>query len=145
MASLLDRLQKPVISVTKDAKVMDAIRVMLEHRVGAALILENGKAKGIFTERDLMAKVVLAKRDPEKTSVSEVMTSPVIPIDQNADPDTALRLMLDRHIRHLPVIDVAGKAVGMLSMRHLMRHQIDALTHEVGALANYIGSDGIGG
>jgi CBS domain-containing protein len=145
MASVLKRMQKPVVSIRKDATVMDAVHAMLEARVGATVILEDGKAKGIFTERDLMAKVVLAKRNAETTPVSAVMTSPVIPISQNADPEEALRIMVDRHIRHLPVVDATDKVVGMLSMRHLMRARIDELTQEVGALANYIGSDGIGG
>jgi CBS domain-containing protein len=100
---------------------------------------------GVFTERDVMIKIVLEKRSAEATHVGQVMTAPAVTIEQNADMSDALQIMIDRHIRHLPVTDHEGKVVGMLSMRHLMREQIEALKLEVGSLANYIGSDGPGG
>jgi CBS domain-containing protein len=124
---------------------MAAIGVMLEHRVGAVVVLDDGRPVGIFTERDVMAKVVVKQLDPATTTVSAVMTSPVIPIDQDADVADALQIMIDKHIRHLPVIDHDGKVLGMLSMRHIMREQIEILKQEVGGLANYIAADGGGG
>jgi CBS domain-containing protein len=143
--SLLKMALKPAVSIEPTASVMAAIGLMFEKHVGAAVVLEGGRADGIFTERDLMVKVVLNKLDPEKTPVSAVMTSPVVPIDVDASVADALRLMIDRHIRHLPVIDRDGQVLGMLSMRYLMREQIARLEQEVGALENYIGAEGVAG
>jgi CBS domain-containing protein len=142
---LLKMALKPAVSIERNASVMAAIGVMHERRVGAAVVLQRGRAEGIFTERDLMVKVVLKKLDPEKTPVSVVMTSPVVPIGVDASIADALRVMVDLHVRHLPVIDEGGQVVGMLSMRHLMREQIDRLEQHVGALENYIGTEGIAG
>ena len=124
----INELQKPLVGVLKDTKVMDMLQLMLDRGVGAAVVVADGQAIGIFTERDLMTKVVLARRDPDKTMVSEVMTSPVLRIEQDAEPDAALQIMLDRHIRHLVVMDTAGRTTGMLSIRHLMSHKIGELT-----------------
>jgi CBS domain-containing protein len=142
---LLKMAHKPAVSVGRDTTVMAAIRLMFEKRVGAAIVLEHNRPAGIFTERDVMVKVVLNKLNPETTPVSEVMTSPIIPIHVNASVADALRVMLDRHIRHLPIVDSDAGVLGMLSMRHLMRERIDRLEQQVGALENYIGTDGIAG
>ena len=143
--SLLKMALKPAISVERSASVLAAIGLMYERRVGAAVVLQGGRAEGIFTERDVMVKIVLRKLDPEKTLVSAVMTSPVVPIGVDANIAEALRVMIDLHVRHLPVIDEDGQVLGMLSMRHLMREQIDRLEQQVGALENYIGTEGIAG
>ena len=139
---LLNKADKPAISVSKDAKVIDAVRIMVQNRVGATVVLENGRCAGIFTERDVMSKVVLHGLDPKTTPVSTVMTSPVIPIDQNADPIDAMKLMIEKHIRHLPVVDADNKALGMLSIRHLLQEEVEDLKREIGALQNYAGYDG---
>jgi CBS domain-containing protein len=143
--SLLKMALKPAVRVERNASVMAAIGLMYERRVGAAVVLQGGRAEGIFTERDLMVKVVLKKLDPERTLISAVMTSPVVPIEVDKSIADALRVMIDLHVRHLPVIDKDGQVLGMLSMRHLMREQIDRLEQQVGALENYIGTEGIAG
>jgi len=116
--------------------------MMLDNQVGAALILEDGRAVGMFSERDLMGKVVAERLDPATTKVSAVMTSPVHTIPVEADPAAALELMLDKHIRHLPLVDVQRRVEGILSMRYLMRHQIDRLQDRARSLENYLGSEG---
>ncbi len=146
MESVLLRLaRKPPVTVRRDATVVEAVLVMLEHRVGAALILEDGRAVGMFTERDIMAKVVAERRDPASTKVSAVMTSPVHTIPAEAEPAAALELMLDKHIRHLPLVDIQRRVVGILSMRYLMRHQIDRLRDRAQSLENYLGSEDVAG
>jgi CBS domain-containing protein len=145
MSAVLKKARKPAATVTTDTKVIDAIRLMMESRVGATAVVDNGKLRGVFTERDVMNKIVLGKLDPETTPVSKVMTSPVTTVDQHVELGDALQTMLDRHIRHLPIVDREGKVLGMLSMRHVLREQVESLKQEVGALANYIGSDGPGG
>lgn len=142
---LYNKASKPAFCVPREITVLDAVRLMVDKRIGAALIADDGRPAGIFTERDLMNKVVAQGKDPARVRVGEVMTSPVIPVLADADVDDAVHLMLDRHIRHLPVVDREGKVVGMLSIRNLMQDQIDSLRHEVSGLAAYAGYDGGGG
>jgi len=145
MSALLRLARRPPLSVPADAWVLDACRVMIAHHVGAVLVIEDGRARGIFTERDILLKMITTGRDPKTTPVSAVMTTPVFTIGADASRTRALRQMLKRHIRHLPLVDDADKVLGILSMRHLMREEIDILQSEVEGLSNYAGSDGIGG
>lgn len=143
MDSVLLRLaRRPPVTIRRDATVQEAVRVMLDNRVGAALVLEDGRAVGVFTERDLMGKVVAERRDPVITRVADVMTSPVLTIPAEAEPTAALELMLDKHIRHLPIVDIQRRVVGILSMRYLMRHQIERLQDRARTLENYLGTEG---
>ena len=145
MSLLVKLAHKPIVSVGSSARASEAIHAMIEKRVGAALVVEGTRPVGIFTERDVMSKIVAQKRDPETTPISAVMTSNVELISSKASPTEALRIMVERHFRHLPVVDETGNVVGMLSMRHLMREQIRRLEDQVGALENYIGTEGISG
>jgi CBS domain-containing protein len=143
MDSVLLRLaRRPPVTIRRDATVVEAVRVMLDNRVGAALVLEDGRAVGVFTERDVMAKVVAERLDPATTKIAAVMTSPVLTIPAEAEPAAALELMLEKHIRHVPLVDVQRRVVGILSMRYLMRHQIDRLQDRARSLENYLGSEG---
>ena len=145
MTSVLKKADQRLISVARDASVLDAVRRMVENRVGAILVLEGNRAHGVFTERDLMAKVVLAGLDAGKTTVASVMTSPVQTVDAESDAAEALKKMMDGHFRHLPVTGNDGSVVGMLSIRHLMQDQIEELREEVGSLEAYMSFDGGGG
>jgi CBS domain-containing protein len=145
LSTLMNKARKPPVSVHRDLTVMAAVHLMADRKVGAALILDNERPVGIFTERDLMIKVVLEGRVPALTRVSEVMSSPVVSVREHAGLDEAVRLMLRRHIRHLPLVDAAGRVQGMLSMRHLVTDEIDELQHSVNGLQAYLGYDGAGG
>jgi CBS domain-containing protein len=142
---LMNKASKPPISVPRDITVIAAVRLMASKRVGALLVLDDERPAGIFTERDLMLKVVLEGRDPGTTLIADVMTSPVVPIREDAGLDDAVHLMLMRHFRHLPLVDREGRALGMLSMRDLVEEEIDELKHSVDGLAAYAGYDGAGG
>jgi|SRR5215467_4329101 len=145
MSALSNIARSPAIAVPRDATVLDAVHSMLKHRIGAVLVLESDRPEGIFTAHDLLLKVVPESRDPKTTPLSAVMSSPVATVRSDATAPLALREMVKRGIQHLPVVDDAGRVVGMLSMRHLLRDRIDGLKGELGALANYAGADGIGG
>src|SRR5687768_5981961 len=118
---------------------------MVEQKHGSAVVLDDGKPAGIFTERDVMTKIVALGVDPSKTLVASVMTAPVLAVEAGHDPRAALELMLERHIRHLAVVDVEGKVIGVLSIRHLLRHEVEALRSSVEGLEAYLGYDGPGG
>jgi CBS domain-containing protein len=145
MSSLLDFAHRPALTLDVNQTVNEGVRAMLRNKVGAAAVVEGQKLVGIFSERDLMARVVLERRDIDKTFIKEVMTSTVISIKATASAEEALRIMIDRHIRHLPIVDGSSQILGMLSMRHLMTSEIESLADEVASLSNYISADGIGG
>lgn len=145
MGNLLQKADKPAISVSRDATIMQAVATMVEHKVGAVVILDDGRALGLFSERDLMAKVVVHRLDPEKTLLATVMTAPVLTVSPETSAADALRLMSEKHIRHLPIADADGKVLGMLSIRHLMQDQIEDLKSSVDSLEAYAAYDGASG
>src|SRR5215467_8295157 len=101
---LLRITRMPLVTVNADASVMDAVRAMHEEHIGAVAVVDQGRLAGIFSERDLMYRVVLERHDPDLTRVADVMTSPVITIQRSMTADDALRLMDEKQIRHLPVV-----------------------------------------
>lgn len=124
---------------------MDAVRAMVERNVGAAVVLDRGRLLGIFTERDIAVRVVLEHLNPDSTRVCEVMTTSVATVRESADRSSALKLMTDKHIRHLPVVDAEGRVLTMLSMRHLLRAEVQDLQQTVWQLVGETAIDGPGG
>ena len=137
--------QTPLVTVSPDATVIDAVRTMDRENIGAVAIVEGGVLRGIFSERDVMLRILLGKRDPEKTRISDVMTSPVETIHRSANADDALKMMLEKHIRHLPLVDNDGKLAGMLSIRNLLHEKVEDLTGQLDSLEAYFSADGAGG
>ena len=132
--TLLDMCDPEPPVVRAEASAADAIRTMLEQRVGAVGIVDGeGRIAGIFTERDVLRKLSLSGRDPAATPVRDVMTTPVELATLTTSPAEALATMLERHYRHLPVIDDQGKMLGMLSIRNLLEARVDDLLRQLGA------------
>jgi CBS domain-containing protein len=138
-------VRKPVLSVAKGATVMDAVQAMVERNVGATVVLDGTRLVGVFTERDVVTRVVLRRLNPETTPVAEVMTTKVLTVREDADRSSVLRLMSDHHIRHLPVVNAEGGVVMMLSMRHLLRAEVNDLQQTVWELVAETAIDGAGG
>ena len=137
--------EKPA-SVTPEATAAQAIQTMLDQRVGAVAVLDSeGKVAGIFTERDVLQKLALSGRDPNKVPVREVMTTPVEMATTEMTPGEALAEMVECHVRHLPIVDANGKLLGMLSIRNLLQAQIDELRQNLDSLEHYVSNDGPGG
>jgi len=143
--SLLRIASVPPAVVEPKASVLEAVEVMSEHAVGAVAVVENGKLLGIFTERDVMLRVVLRHRHPRDTRVGEVMTSPVETITDESHEEDALVHMVERHVRHLPIVSTKGELTGMLSIRNLLEHRVDELARELHSLDQYLSNDGPGG
>jgi CBS domain-containing protein len=145
--SLLKIAHVPPATVEPKATVLDAVHVMAREGVGAVAIFETKKAelRGIFTERDVMLRVVQQGRNPQETPVSEVMTSPVETASEETTAGEALTLMLERHLRHLPIIGPNGQLLGMLSIRNLLEHQVEDLSRELHSLDQFLSNDGPGG
>lgn len=143
--ALLRLARKPPVAVPKSATVLDAIEIMLRRRAGAALVLEDGRSVGVLTEHDLLARPRAADRDPADMSVGSAMSSPVVVVSADTPVEKALELMFERDIRHLPVVDADGRTLGIVSMRPLVRWQLERLRRQARSLANYIGAEGIAG
>ena len=143
--SLLRIAHVPPATVEPSANVLDAVQIMAEEGVGAVAVVENGVVKGIFTERDLMLRVVLRDRNTHQTRVSEVMTSPVETASEETAAEEALSHMLERHLRHLPIVRGDGQLQGMLSIRNLLEHMVEGLSREVHSLDQFLLNDGPGG
>jgi CBS domain-containing protein len=143
--SLLKIASVPPAAVEPGATVLEAVEIMAEHAVGAVAVVDNGQLLGIFTERDVMLRVVLRHRHPKDTRVGEVMTSPVETITDESPEEDALVHMVERHVRHLPIVNSSGKLTGMLSIRNLLEHRVDELARELHSLDQYLSNDGPGG
>lgn len=119
-------------SVPLTAMAADAIRLMIELRVGAVTVLdEKNVVAGIFTERDVLHKMALNPKDPGQIPITEVMTVPVIMATKETTPLEALDVMVEEHHRHLPIVEEDGRLLGMLSMRNLLQDRIDVLAAEL--------------
>jgi CBS domain-containing protein len=119
---------------------------MLAYHVGAVgLVDREGRVAGIFTERDVLRKFTLTKLDPDTTLVRDLMTTPVEMATQETGPGEAMATMVERHFRHLPVVDDSGKLLGILSIRNLLEWRINGLTQELDSLEQYVSNDGPGG
>jgi CBS domain-containing protein len=142
MGNVLRLAHRPAIGVPKNASVREAVRTMVDNRIGALLVLDGDCPAGIFSERDVMSRVLLPGKDAESTPVGDVMSAPVLSFPAQGSAAAALSLMLDKHIRHLPVVGDDGHVLGMLSIRHLMNDRIEELNDEIEALDAYASYDG---
>lgn len=130
--NILELCDLEVASVLVTATAEQAIRTMLDRHVGAvAVIDENHSVAGIFTERDVLRRLALAGHDPRKISVREVMTTSVEMATLSTTAGEALATMVERHYRHLPIVDDDGKLLGMLSIRNLLQARIDTLSSQL--------------
>jgi CBS domain-containing protein len=126
--SLLEWCDEGPATVSMLATVEQAVNKMLDKDVGAvAVIDEQGVVAGMFTERDVLAKFALSGRDAAATPVRELMSPMVEMATVETTPAEAFRVMLERHYRHLPVVDESGKVLGILSIRNILEARIDDL------------------
>jgi CBS domain-containing protein len=112
---------------------------MNHHRVGSVLVLDGGKLVGIFTERDVLRRVVGAGVDPRRSMVADVMTADVITISPEATIEETTVLFTEKRCRHLPVCD-QGRLVGTISIGDITRWMADSHRAEAEHLKNYITS-----
>lgn len=144
--SVLELCDLQAAAVSLEASAADAIHIMLDRRVGAVAVLDQERrVAGIFTERDVLRKLALSNRDPHDTPVRDLMTTPVELATLATGPGEALATMIDRHFRHLPIVDPDSRLLGMLSIRNVLQWRIDDLTQELDSLEQYVANDGPGG
>ena len=126
-----------VWSISPDTMVYDAIALMAEKNIGALLVTDHGKLVGILSERDYTRKIVLRGKQSRETKVAEIMSTNVTVTHPREPVATCLRLMTDKHIRHLPVVD-GDTVVGVISIGDLVKHVISCQQAAIAHLESYI-------
>lgn len=134
---ILERKGRQVFSVAPNLTIAEAVAEMNSHRVGAVLVIDNGKLVGIFTERDVLRRVVGAGLDPKQSTVADAMTAGVITVTPQTSIDEAMEIFTEKRLRHLPVLD-KGELVGTVSIGDVTRWMADAHRAEAEHLKNYI-------
>ena len=119
--------------------VLETVRAMVERNIGAVPVLHNGQLAGIFSERDLMKRVVAEGRDPRSTSLAEVMTDDPLTISLNEELGNCMSVMRRNNFRHLPVCH-EGKLVAMVSLRDILLQDLTDKDDEVRMMRAYIHS-----
>ena len=137
ITAILDRKGHTVYSVSPTTTVAEAVDEMNRHRVGSVLVLEDKRLVGIFTERDVLRRVVGAGVDPRRATVADVMTRGVITISPEATIEDTMVLFTEKRCRHLPVCD-NDRLVGTISIGDVTRWMADAHRAEAEHLKNYI-------
>lgn len=125
---ILARKGSNVFTIGPEATVLDAALLMNEHKIGSLVVLEAGQVVGMFTERDVLRRVVGEQRDPARTRVGEVMTTEVVCCTPETTIDEARGAMKNRRIRHLPLVDGDRRLQGLISIGDLNAYQ--ASDHE---------------
>lgn len=136
---LLDRKGRALYTIEPEDPVLEAVRMMADHHVGALLVMRGTELAGIVSERDYARKVVLLGRSSAETPVWQIMSSPVTTVALDNSVQDCMRVMTERHIRHLPVID-GGRVIGMISIGDLVKAVIEEQQQTIEQLESYIHS-----
>jgi CBS domain-containing protein len=128
-----------LVTVPKEAPVLEVIRLMAEHHIGSVLVVQGNELVGIATERDYARKVILQGRSSADTPVAQVMSSPVVTVLPTDTVQTCMKLMTERKIRHLPVVE-GGQLLGLISIGDLVKAVIEDQRQEIAQLQQYITS-----
>lgn len=140
MATVLDILGRKggeVVSLVADESVLKAARTMNERGIGSVVVTEDGNVVGIFTERDVLRRVVAEQKDPGATTVREVMTSPVITCRPEAGLEECAAVFTEKRIRHLPVVDDGGLR-GVITSGDILAHQLEEQKDTIKYLNSYV-------
>jgi CBS domain-containing protein len=135
--TLLEGKGRAIFSVEPQASVLDAIRLMAEHHVGALLVMGGQALEGIVSERDYARKVILRGRSSADTPVRDIMSTPVLTVSLETSVGECMKLMTERHVRHLPVVD-GPRVVGMVSIGDLVKAVIAEQQQQIEQLESYI-------
>jgi len=138
MAKIYDLIKDNVLhTATVEQTVLEAARVMATHNVGAILVVRDGELAGIFSERDIMKRIVAEGRDPAHTRVADVMTANPLTVDVRESIEHCMVLMKEHSFRHLPVCD-GKKLKGIVSLRDILLRDLTEKNEEVRFMRAYI-------
>ena len=140
MINVRDLIRKKgsqVFSVSSEASVLEALKLMVEKNIGAVLVMDHQELAGILSERDCARKVELVGKTAKTTKVGEIMTSKVLYVDVSQSLEECMAIMIDKNIRHLPVYE-EGKLLGLLSVRDVLKEVVDYQKFMISQLEHYI-------
>ncbi len=126
-----------VVTVSPESTVIEASRLMNQAGIGGVVVVESGKVVGIFTERDVLRRVVSDQRDPTKTPVSDVLTPDVVTVRPDTPLDACSSLITAKRIRHIPVVDEGGMR-GIITSGDLLAHQVREQQDTIDYLNHYV-------
>jgi len=129
--------KRDVVALASSASVLDAARLMRLRGVGGIAVTEDFEPVGIFTEQDMMRRVVAERRDPATTALGDVMTQPVVTVRPGISLEDCAAIMAAKRIRHLPVVGPDG-LIGMVSVRDILAHQVRDRDTTIEHLIDYI-------
>lgn len=138
VSAILKQKGEEVWSISSQSTVYDALVMMANKEVGALLVMDGGRIVGVLSERDYARKVILKARTSKETRVDEIMMSPPITISADCSVSEAMRLMTEKRIRHLPVVDPGGAVQGMISIGDLVKWIISSHEETIEQLQGYI-------
>ncbi|HLW35667.1 MAG TPA: CBS domain-containing protein [Chthoniobacterales bacterium] len=137
ISAVLGQKSREIFSVTPDTCVDDAVKIMDEKNVGALLVMKGNKLVGMLSERDYARKVMLRGKKSSETPVSDIMSSNLTVTHPNEGVEECLRVMTDKRIRHLPVLE-GQKVIGVISIGDLVKHVISCQSATIAHLESYI-------
>lgn len=144
MATVRDIVRRKggeVYSIPPEATVLEALKMMADHNVGALLVMSGGKVEGILSERDCIRRVDLHGRNSRETKVREIMTSKVLYAQASQSLEECVAIMIDKNIRHLPVFE-NEELIGLISARDALNEIVDQQKFMISQLEHYITGGG---
>jgi CBS domain-containing protein len=144
MSTVRDMIRKKggqVFSISPDASVLDALKMMADQNTGALMVIKDGEVEGILSERDCVRKLELMSRSARETAVKDIMTSKVVYIEASQPLEECMALMLEKSVRHLPVYD-KGQLLGLVSIRDVLNEVVDVQKFMISELEHYITGGG---
>ena len=137
ISSILNEKSSSVYYVDASATVAEAVGLMNSEKIGSVMVIKNGQYVGIFTERDVLNRVISAKLNPERTRVEKVMTSDFISVQEKSTLRETMQIMTNKRVRHLPVFK-KEKLVGMISIGDVTRKLLEINQNEAASLRQYL-------
>ena len=137
IAQVIEGKTAPIATVEAGSTVLDALKELAIHNIGAVLVTDAGSLVGIFSERDYARKLVLMARSPRDTVLGEIMSSPVMYVRPDQTSDECMALMTQNRMRHLPVMD-GGQLIGLISIGDLVKATISEQQFIIEQLEHYI-------
>ncbi|MDA9118681.1 CBS domain-containing protein [Opitutales bacterium] len=137
LSFILNKKSSSVYCVDVAETVAKAVGLMSRERIGSVMVIKNGQYVGIFTERDVLNRVISAKLNAEKTRVEKVMTSDFISVQENSTLRQTMHIMTNKRVRHLPVFE-EEKLVGMISIGDVTRKLLEINQNEAASLRQYL-------
>jgi len=137
VSALIERKGSDVHAVASSVTITEAVAEMNKHRIGSILVVDGDRIEGIFTERDVLVRVVGAGVDPKTVKVADVMSRSVHTIPSSTTVEETMALFAERRCRHIPVVD-EGRLKGLISIGDISRWVADVSRAEADHLKNYI-------